>query len=233
MGSPSKDPGGHIGGGEGSKLFSILPPKSILANDNAGEGGTVRGTRGDSLLISGGEGQTGDRYQSLAGLVTLDSLRGDRDGRGDGDSVFSEGQQQQQGGQQFNRSRGVGAIRPFSPQPQHVRMNPDKLLGTSLEVDDGGLMSGMEKTKDEEDKENHTETDDDDDDDDEAHPWRNEGLRKRRSSSSLLSETGNLLLRDRGLGASLGDPQERVGGDSSWSVAGTERNSPQCFDQGV
>ncbi|KAK4198412.1 hypothetical protein QBC40DRAFT_350185 [Triangularia verruculosa] len=211
--SPSKEPTGYAGGGEGSKLFSILPPKSILANDNSGEG-TVRGTRGDSLLITG-EGQ-GDRYQSLAGLVTLDSLR-DQDGR-DSDSVFSEGQQQQQqGGQQFNRSRGV---RPFSPQPQHVRMNPDKLLGTSLEVDDGGL-TGMEKDKCEEDKENHTETDDD-----EAHPWRNEGLGKRRSSSSLASETGNLLLRDRSLGASLGDPQERVGGETNWSVAGTERNSP-------
>ncbi|KAK4177045.1 hypothetical protein QBC36DRAFT_372691 [Triangularia setosa] len=233
-GSLGKEPGyqgGGGGGGAGSKLFSILPPKSILANDNSGVeggggGGTVRGQRGDSLLIAagGGEGQ-GDRYQSLAGLVTLDSLKGiDRDGR-DGDSVFSESQQQQQGGQQFNRSRGVGAIRPFSPQPQHVRMNPDKLLGTSLEVDnDGGLMAGMEKNnKDEEDdKGNRSETDDD-----EAHPWRNEGLEKRRSSSSsLVSETGNLLLRDRSLGANLGDPQERVGDESGWSVAGTERNSP-------
>ncbi|KAK0668603.1 hypothetical protein QBC41DRAFT_393520 [Cercophora samala] len=218
-GSPGKEPGfGGVGGGGESKLFSILPPKSILASDNSGEG-TVRGQRGDSLLISaGGEGQQqqGDRYQSLAGLVTLDSLRGmDKDEEG---SVFSE-TQQVGGGQQFNRSRGVGAIRPFSPQPQHVRMNPDKLLGTSLEADhDGGLM-GMEKKEDEENK---TETDDE-----EAHPWKNEGLRKRRSSSSLVSETGNLLLRDRSLvGASLGDPQERVGGEGSWSVAGTERNSP-------
>ncbi|CAP68086.1 uncharacterized protein PODANS_1_19500, partial [Podospora anserina S mat+] len=204
------------GGGGESKLFSILPPKSILANDSSGEGGTVRGVRGDSLLISAGgglEGQQGDRYQSLAGLVGLDSLGGmDKDE--EGGSVFAE---TQQGGQQFNRSRGV---RPFSPQPQHVRMNPDRLLGTSVEVDHDGGLVGMEKKDDDEGK---TETDDE-----EAHPWRNEGLRKRRSSSSLASETGNLLLRDRSLvSTSLGEPQERVGGgESSWSVADTERNSP-------
>ncbi|KAK4649502.1 uncharacterized protein QC761_119500 [Podospora bellae-mahoneyi] len=216
-GSPGKEfGGGGVGGGGESKLFSILPPKSILANDSSGEGGTVRGVRGDSLLISAGgglEGQQGDRYQSLAGLVGLDSLGGmDKDE--EGGSVFAE---TQQGGQQFNRSRGV---RPFSPQPQHVRMNPDRLLGTSVEVDHEGGLVGMEKKDDDEDK---TETDDE-----EAHPWRNEGLRKRRSSSSLASETGNLLLRDRSLvSTSLGEPQERVGGgESSWSVADTERNSP-------
>ncbi|KAK0633596.1 hypothetical protein B0T14DRAFT_407535, partial [Immersiella caudata] len=88
-----------VGGGEGSKLFSILPPKSILA-DSASDGSH---NRADSLLVDT------ERYQSLAGavsepasLVARERERTERDR--DADSVFSE----------FNRPRGV---RPFSPQP--------------------------------------------------------------------------------------------------------------------
>ncbi|KAI0803833.1 hypothetical protein GGR55DRAFT_661252 [Xylaria sp. FL0064] len=103
---------------EGAKLFSILPPKSILA-DTASESG-VRGrplahTRSDSLLVEP------ERYQSLAGAVT---------DRGDTDSIFSD----------FNQSRGV---RPFSPQPirrqaTDVIMDPESLLQGDEEFRDHG-----------------------------------------------------------------------------------------------
>ncbi|KAI1122216.1 hypothetical protein F5Y10DRAFT_254523 [Nemania abortiva] len=94
---------------EGTKLFSILPPKSILAADTASDSG-ARGRlpghpRSDSLLVEP------ERYQSLAGAVT---------DRGDTESIFSD----------FNHSRGV---RPFSPQPirrqpTDVIMDPESLL---------------------------------------------------------------------------------------------------------
>ncbi|KAI1272682.1 hypothetical protein F5Y07DRAFT_379195 [Xylaria sp. FL0933] len=114
--------GGAAGaaGNEGAKLFSILPPKSILA-DTASESGGVRGrplahTRSDSLLVET------ERYQSLAGAVVTD--------RGDADSIFSD----------FNQSRGV---RPFSPQPirrqaTDVIMDPESLLQGDEEFRDHG-----------------------------------------------------------------------------------------------
>ncbi|KAK4133348.1 hypothetical protein BT67DRAFT_358210, partial [Trichocladium antarcticum] len=98
------DGGAGVGSGEGTKLFSILPPKSILAVDSSGSD-TLRGgnhARSDSMLMDT------DRYQSLAGAVSLDYMKEDAD------SVFSE----------LNRSRNV---RPFSPQPQPLRLNPDDL----------------------------------------------------------------------------------------------------------
>jgi hypothetical protein len=80
--------------GDGSKLFSILPQKSILAETGADR---PPHRRSDSLL------EDSEQYQSLAGAV---STR-DREETG---SIFSgtttEGH--------FNRSRGV---RPFSPPP--------------------------------------------------------------------------------------------------------------------
>ncbi|KAI1351077.1 hypothetical protein F5Y01DRAFT_283954 [Xylaria sp. FL0043] len=110
--------GGGAAANEGAKLFSILPPKSILA-DTASESG-VRGrplahTRSDSLLVET------ERYQSLAGAVT---------DRGDADSIFSD----------FNQSRGV---RPFSPQPirrqaTDVIMDPESLLQGDEEFRDHG-----------------------------------------------------------------------------------------------
>ncbi|OIW31149.1 hypothetical protein CONLIGDRAFT_553733, partial [Coniochaeta ligniaria NRRL 30616] len=98
---------GGEGAGEEGGLFSILPPKSILA-DSASENNTMSTVRGhvrsDSLMDSGDL-----RYQSMAGAVA--------DGRlGDGDSVFSE----------FNRPRG--GVRPFSPQPMPLRINPEGLI---------------------------------------------------------------------------------------------------------
>ncbi|KAI1427145.1 hypothetical protein F5Y12DRAFT_712481 [Xylaria sp. FL1777] len=106
-------PGGSasvVGGAanEGAKLFSILPPKSILADtaSDSGARGRPHGhPRSDSLLVET------ERYQSLAGAVT---------DRGDTESIFSD----------FNQSRGV---RPFSPQPirrqaTDVIMDPESLL---------------------------------------------------------------------------------------------------------
>ncbi|KAK0749588.1 hypothetical protein B0T18DRAFT_307426, partial [Schizothecium vesticola] len=93
--------GNGAGTAEGSKLFSILPPKSILADAGA-DGGGAHNHRTESLLAGL------DRYQSLASAMSdpgrTNSAPGGRDRDRDADSVFSE----------FNRPRGV---RPFSPQP--------------------------------------------------------------------------------------------------------------------
>ncbi|KAI0450312.1 hypothetical protein F5B21DRAFT_491201 [Xylaria acuta] len=110
-GSGSAVAGGAAG--EGTKLFSILPPKSILA-DTASDSGTRAHTRSNSLLVET------ERYQSLAGAVTSD--------RGDTESIFSD----------FNHSRGV---RPFSPQPirrqaTDVIMDPESLLAGDEEFRD-------------------------------------------------------------------------------------------------
>lgn len=100
----------------GAKLFSILPPKSILADSGASQDGVSNNSRGrprghgrtDSLLVDT------DRYQSLTGAIDQD--------RTDTESIFSE----------FNQSRGV---RPFSPQPirrmpTDVMMDPHSLPDT-------------------------------------------------------------------------------------------------------
>jgi len=97
------DDAGDVDAGS-SNLFSILPPKSILA-DNASDTGrpTAGHARADSLLVDT------DRYQSLAGAVSPVK------GSGDADSVFSD----------VIRPRGGGA-RPFSPLP--VRVDPDEVM---------------------------------------------------------------------------------------------------------
>ncbi|KAG7291614.1 hypothetical protein NEMBOFW57_001633 [Staphylotrichum longicolle] len=183
------DGGVGVGSGDGNKLFSILPPKSILADTSGAD--TLRGgknTRSDSLLVDA------DRYQSLTGAIS--SVR-ERDR--DTDSVFSE----------LNRSRNV---RPFSPQPQPLRLNPEDLLG-SLEDGAGGSSSGSGRrgTHDrdgikESDEECAVEDDHEVEDDEEAHPWRNEGLRR-----GTPSEDGD---QDKA-GASLEDPQQQ---EETWSA---------------
>ncbi|GAW23702.1 hypothetical protein ANO14919_132770 [Xylariales sp. No.14919] len=107
---------------EGTKLFSILPPKSILADaaSDSGARGRPQGhPRSDSLLVDT------DRYQSLAGAVT---------DQGDTESIFSD----------FNHSRGV---RPFSPQPirrqtTDVIMDPESLLQGDEDFLDHGEVDG-------------------------------------------------------------------------------------------
>ncbi|KAK4242002.1 hypothetical protein C8A03DRAFT_40573 [Achaetomium macrosporum] len=176
------------GNGEGTKLFSILPPRSILADSSAS--GTLKegkDARSDSLLVDT------DRYQSLVGAVSSDLTRGrDRDT----DSVFSE----------FNRSRGV---RPFSPQPQPLRLNPEDLLpgleNSTGESSSGSASGGRHGHDSARERDDGCAIEEDDEDDEEAHPWRNEGLRHETPSNEEQDRAG----------VSLKDPQQR---EDSWSV---------------
>ncbi|KAL2142433.1 hypothetical protein VTI28DRAFT_1142 [Corynascus sepedonium] len=175
------------GSGEGAKLFSILPPKSILA-DMSGADTTQGGkaSRSDSLLVDT------DRYQSLTGAVTTsDQARG---GDRDADSVFSE----------FNRSRNV---RPFSPQPQPLKLNPEDLLE---DIEDHAAESSADPERRE--TQNHDSTEEHgeegaavdyhgDEGDEGFSPWRNEGLRRESSDDGAQDKVG----------ASLGDSQHREG----------------------
>ncbi|TWU71908.1 hypothetical protein ED733_002075 [Metarhizium rileyi] len=107
------DAGGHAtpsGSADAAKLFSILPPKSILA-DSASDATRPAHARGDSLLTES------DRYQSLAALAT-DQQQNGTAAAGDADSVFSA---------DFNKPRGA---RPFSPQP--IRRVPADVTFESL-----------------------------------------------------------------------------------------------------
>lgn len=112
------DAGGHgpgaMGPGDPAKLFSILPPKSILADSAASDAASRTGhghhARGDSLLTV-----DGDRYQSLTAAPAPGEAKPPG---GDADSVFSA---------DFNRPRNA---RPFSPQP--IRRVPADVTFDSL-----------------------------------------------------------------------------------------------------
>jgi hypothetical protein len=149
---------GSSGNGEGgSKLFSILPHKSILADTASDITARPVHTRTSSMLVDD------DRYQSLASVMVPDAVARGRDS----DSVFSE----------FNRSRGV---RPFSPPPQPVRLNPDGLIVDEPEADEPLSKSKSSLAKDEIEEE---------EDDEAHHPWRNEGLSKPKDQDdSTTSE---------------------------------------------
>ncbi|KAI0509611.1 hypothetical protein F5B22DRAFT_616218 [Xylaria bambusicola] len=124
---------------EGAKLFSILPPKSILADSasDSGAKGRPGHPRSDSLLAET------EQYQSLTGAVT---------DQGDTESIFSE----------FNQSRGV---RPFSPQPirrqpTDVVMDPESLLQGDDEFRDH-----RDSNRDSIEHDGNSNPDEDDDDD--------------------------------------------------------------------
>jgi hypothetical protein len=142
--------------------FSILPPKSILADTASGNSERPKGShaRADSLLVET------DRYQSLAGAV-------DRDG--DTESIFSD----------FNQPRGV---RTFSPQPirRHptdVVIDPDSLIVNS----DGAEAAGAAREGGQQ-HQNHQEEEEDEIDD--SSHWRDEiGLRNEGSVSSQGDES--------------------------------------------
>jgi len=195
--------------GESSKLFSILPPNSILAVSTPER---ASHNRADSLLVEP------DRYQSLTGAMSESTILPARDrdkAERDTDSVFSE----------FNRSRGV---RPFSPQPQHLRLNPEALLGGAESRDSSptapvarrkiSASSQQQQLSDAQEDEGIVEgcAMEDEEDDEEAHPWRNEGL-NRKSDEDDDDEDEE---EDRRVGASLNDLEGvRQREDGSWSMA--------------
>ncbi|KAI0894168.1 hypothetical protein F4806DRAFT_498471 [Annulohypoxylon nitens] len=183
---------GNVGEG-GAKLFSILPPKSILANDASSDSLTARGGeshgRADSLLVDPDDVQ----YQSLTKAV--DPKDGERET--DSQSLFSESN--------MSQKRGV---RPFSPQPIRRR-------GADVIMDPESLVVGDEGLK--------TDDDDDDDDSYDAatvkgvqdtsasrtglgglrigadendieepeSPWKDEGLRSKKESTTSSSSTND------------------------------------------
>lgn len=161
--------GGGGAGGDPAKLFSILPPKSILA-DSASVDSRPAQNRGDSLLAEN------DRYQSLAAVASApDRTSGRRDG--DADSVFST---------DFNRPRGA---RPFSPQP--IRRNPTDVTFDSLgAVGESSAAPapadlGASKVAEEDDEDGHSRAVPDlASDDEDGHPWRDEGQQPGRNDSA-------------------------------------------------
>ncbi|KAI2465434.1 hypothetical protein F4781DRAFT_24425 [Annulohypoxylon bovei var. microspora] len=192
-------PGGVVAGAAGNagdggaKLFSILPPKSILASDSASDSVlTARGGEGhgraDSLLVDPDDVQ----YQSLTGAVG----QKERGREADSQSLFSDS----------NLSQGRG-LRPFSPQP--IRRRP-----TDVVMDPESLLVGDEELR--------TDDDDDDGNDDDSYdaatvrgvrdsstqrvglgglrigadennieeaesPWKDEGLRQTQDSTTSSS----------------------------------------------
>ncbi|KAH9994520.1 hypothetical protein F4779DRAFT_218302 [Xylariaceae sp. FL0662B] len=155
------------GGGGGAKLFSILPPKSILADSGSEASGQRPHGRADSLLVEN------DRYQSLAGAVDSRDRDADREAGGtsaDSESIFSEFNHHQQG-------RGV---RPFSPQPirRHptdVIMDPESLLHGDTDDDDDDTVHGAREGLGLGEHEVGEET---------VSPWKDEGLRPRKESAN-------------------------------------------------
>ncbi|KAJ1336050.1 hypothetical protein MN608_02798 [Microdochium nivale] len=176
----------------GAKLFSILPPKSILAEsgsasaDNSGSNNNhVGGTRGrprghgraDSLLVDT------DRYQSLTGAIDYD--------RTDTESIFSE----------FNQSRGV---RPFSPQPirrapTDVIMDPESLpYGEDQDTTAASARQGGGQQDDTLDLSSPgLSLDERDEEDNEAvSPWKDEGLDRQHDALSFGGSKHNGRFRN-------------------------------------
>jgi hypothetical protein len=192
-----------VSSNEGAKLFSILPPKSILADtaSDSGPRGRTAHARSDSLLVET------ERYQSLAGAVTLD--RGG--GGGDTESIFSD----------FNQSRGV---RPFSPQPirrqpTDVIMDPESLL---LGEEEDDQLQQPERHKDEIDNAEEEEEDDDDEDDDDDDG--NATLRPSRTRKPLSSSPSQ---REKRLGEDEGQahlPAGEVEGEAESLESSPWRN---------
>ncbi|KAJ4418567.1 hypothetical protein N0V82_005452, partial [Gnomoniopsis sp. IMI 355080] len=188
-------------GGEGVKLFSILPPKSILADTTTGSDSTemLRGRspaglghrRADSL------GVISEPYQSLAGAVTISPANGGGGGGdADGASIFSA---------DFNASGRPRMTRPFSPQP--VRVAPEDVMGS-----EGRVASPPPPPVEEEDEEEE-ETGSDSEggppsspetirDGFDEHPWDSEGDESKKRISTAAS-----------------DPEER---ERRWNAAASE-----------
>ncbi|KAI2610476.1 hypothetical protein GGR54DRAFT_617973 [Hypoxylon sp. NC1633] len=203
--------------GGGAKLFSILPPKSILANDAASDmaraprGGGGGHGRADSLLVDPEE----DRYQSLTGAVD----QRDRGRAADAESIFSES----------NMSRG---LRPFSPQP--IRRRP-----TDVIMDPESLLLG-----DDHDESNHglhDETEIGEEDEDEVYDTATVKGARDASAQGLTLGLGGMSIRTAEHGLN-GDPESpwkdeglrRIGNTSDGSNRSSEHASqpqPQLVDE--
>ncbi|ROV98705.1 hypothetical protein VMCG_06823 [Cytospora schulzeri] len=222
---------------DSSKLFSILPPKSILADagDDSGIAGITRSGRGGAGGNGGGGGGGGgnkgharedslgvstDHYQSLTGAVISPEFRAAPDNM-DSMSMFSV---------DFNSSGRPRMTRPFSPQPVRVA-NPEEVLhdddssGSNSSSDSDGVPS-QTTTRDGED--------DDDDEDDDDGPSSPETIRDRSRSTSVdsgwmaarnlsLSTGGDSDLdhpwRDKRISTAVSDPEER---ERRWDLASDE-----------
>lgn len=163
---------------EGGGLFSILPPKSILA-DSASENNTA-----STVRVVGGHGRSDSlmevdlRYQSLAGAAGESHLG--PAGR-DSDSIFSE----------FNRPRG--GVRPFSPQPMPLRSNPEGLITGSYEEEsrleqEGARIESIEGRVGGKGREESGIVIPPDKDEEEQ-PWRDEGLVSETDTEDKEAET--------------------------------------------
>lgn len=124
-----------------SKLFSILPPKSILADTASDSGmglaramGGVGGRKGHERADS--LGVVSEPYQSLAGAVTSPDFMAVPDT--DNISIFSA---------DFASNGRPRMTRPFSPQP--VRVNPEEVMGGTDDHFQGGASSNVTSDDDE------------------------------------------------------------------------------------
>lgn len=167
--------------GETPKLFSILPPKSILA-DAGSDASRPAHARGDSLLMDA------ERYQSLAALAS--DSRQSSGGNNDSDSVFST---------DFNRPRNA---RPFSPQP--IRRVPTDVTFDSLsgsvpcgldeeELPRPELMPVAEADGEEEQRHDGQENEEDDEDEEEprGRPPTSDSARERTRSPGLITDASS------------------------------------------
>jgi hypothetical protein len=171
---------GHDGEEVGG-LFSILPPKSILA-DSASENNTASTVR----VIGGGHGRNDSltdpagMYQSSTGMAAGDSQPAVAPE--DGDSVFAD----------YSRPRG-GGPRPFSPQPTPLRINPDGLITGGYEEPSliAGRIADMSTVENQ--KRNAEDSTDEGSSggsaaiharDEEEQPWRDEGLASETDSET-------------------------------------------------
>ncbi|CRK46616.1 hypothetical protein BN1723_016685 [Verticillium longisporum] len=219
--SEAQDDGG-IGGGGGvssadpAKLFSILPPRSILADASGGDaarttaaGGGGHG-RSDSLLVDDPE-----RYQSLIGAATV-SPGGDE---AETASVFSNSG--------FNRPRGA---RPFSPQP--IRRDPtnvtyDDTLGV-VGMADAGLghlvVQRLEAAVEEEHDEEHEEHEEHAEEPDDEELRRDGAPTRETHASEDMAESGGVQAADETLEDGAKDDDGERGRARRWSVNSDERS---------
>ncbi|KAM3514813.1 hypothetical protein MY11210_001537 [Beauveria gryllotalpidicola] len=169
--------GGVLGGGtgDGVKLFSILPPKSILP-DTASDSSRPGNARSDSLLSDP------ERYQSLTALATSDArAAADAEAPAPAD---------------FNKPRNA---RPFSPQP--IRRVPMEITEDSLGAFGNGASDHVQQQQQQEEAGEGSPNEDGDsadaskneqeEEEEEEEEEENEGADRGRQSRSATPEPKN------------------------------------------